>query len=176
MSLKSMNKDELQNKAMIDLATMILTEEKKAMDFHDIYEKVADIKGFTGEGKEEALVQFYTDLNVDGQFLTLGSNMWGLKRWYPVEQIDEDITAEPKKKKTKKKSPAKKKKLDDELDMEEIVVDENMKEDYDPREEDADAFENDYDELDEEDLDEEDYDDFEEDEDDLDDEEEEENK
>lgn len=174
MSLKSKSKDELQHVAMIDLATMILMEEKKAMDFHEIYEKIAEIKGFTEEEKDEALAQFYTDLNVDGQFLTLGSNMWGLKRWYPVEQIDEDITAEPKKKKTKKKKAAtKKKKLDDDMDMEKPVVDENIdehiKEDYDPhKDEDDDIFEDSYDEFDEEDLDEEDYDDYEDEEDDED--------
>ncbi|MDY0404537.1 DNA-directed RNA polymerase subunit delta [Virgibacillus sp. 179-BFC.A HS] len=111
MSLKSLDKDKLKDTAMIDLAIIILKDEKKAMDFHGLYDQIAEIKQLTPEQKDDLFVQFYTDLNLDGRFLTLGSNMWGLKRWYPVEQIDEEITAEPKKRKPKRKRLRKRKLL-----------------------------------------------------------------
>src|SRR5699024_1900670 len=43
------------------------------------------------------LAQFYTDLNIDGRFTALGSNNWGLKRWYPKSQTSEKNITEEKK-------------------------------------------------------------------------------
>ncbi|WP_217586385.1 DNA-directed RNA polymerase subunit delta [Lentibacillus saliphilus] len=106
MSLKTVGHEELKKYSMIELAEMILQEEGKAMDFKDVFAKIKAIKGFKEDVSNDRLAQFYTDLNVDGRFLTIGSNMWGLKRWYPVEQIDEIITTEPKKKKKTKKKKA----------------------------------------------------------------------
>nr|WP_231710783.1 DNA-directed RNA polymerase subunit delta [Gracilibacillus suaedae] len=110
--------------AMIDIATLILEEENKAMDFREIFERVAKLKELSETEKDAWILQFYTDLNIDGRFMTKGSNLWGLKRWYPVEEIDEDITPVPKKKKKKK---AKKKKapvepLEETEDLDETVI------------------------------------------------------
>ncbi|MQH79788.1 DNA-directed RNA polymerase subunit delta, partial [Escherichia coli] len=35
--------------------------------------------------------QFYTDLNTDGRFLNVGENLWGLRDWYSVDDIEEKI-------------------------------------------------------------------------------------
>ncbi|MEN1967609.1 DNA-directed RNA polymerase subunit delta [Lentibacillus sp. N15] len=168
MSLKKYSHEQLADMSMIDLANLILVDEKKAIDFRDIFAKIAEIKGYTEKQKEQAIAQFYTDLNIDGQFMTLGSNMWGLKRWYPVEQIDEEITAEPKKKKkAKKKKKVEKEPVEaDEFD----IVDEDIDEvasDFESDESEADfddyddeAFDDD--ELGEADLDEDDEEDEEE--------------
>src|SRR5690606_22111533 len=106
--------------SMLELAKEVLYAETKAMDFRDIFNKVAELKGFTEQQKADMLAQFYTDLNVDGRFITLGANMWGLKRWYPFEQMDEDIHNEPKKKKKKSKKKTEDDEdldLDDDLDL-----------------------------------------------------------
>lgn len=103
VSLKDFSQDKIDRVAMIDLANDLLLEEKKAMNFHDTFETVANLKGLSKAKKAESISQFYTDLNLDGRFLTLGSNIWGLKRWYPVDQIDEEVSMTPKKKKPAKK-------------------------------------------------------------------------
>nr|WP_163539135.1 DNA-directed RNA polymerase subunit delta [Gracilibacillus sp. YIM 98692] len=110
MSMQELTPDKLDEMALIDVAAVVLKEENKAMDFRDIFERVASLKGFTEEQKDAWIAQFYTDLNIDGRFMTKGSNLWGLKRWYPVEEIDEDITPVPKKKRKKKAAKKKKKK------------------------------------------------------------------
>ncbi|RIM73132.1 DNA-directed RNA polymerase subunit delta, partial [Staphylococcus arlettae] len=40
---------------------------------------------------EDRIVQFYTDLNTDGRFLNVGENVWGLRDWYSVDDIEEKI-------------------------------------------------------------------------------------
>ncbi|MGP4059188.1 DNA-directed RNA polymerase subunit delta [Halobacillus sp. H74] len=164
MSLKEFSQDQINEISMIELATIILEEEREAIDFNEIFRRIATMKKFNAKQKQEYIAQFYTDMNIDGQFMTIGTNRWGLKRWYPVEQMEEEIASLPQKRKKKKKKRKKKpsKLLEDELGVSE----------YDDTEEDG--LEDDV-ELTDEDLDLDDNDDFEGDydEDDLDEEEEE---
>ena len=48
--------------------------------------------------------QFYTDMNIDGRFLAIAENQWGLREWYPVEQIEEETAPTVKVRKKKRKS------------------------------------------------------------------------
>lgn len=110
---------------MVEVAYDILAEEKKAMNFNEIFELIAEAKEFTQEEKEEYIVQFYTDLNIDGRFMSVGSNIWGLKKWYPFDQQEDDTISFneeiPKKKKKKKK--------DDEVEILEDEVEPELGED-----------------------------------------------
>lgn len=103
MSLKDFSQEQIDEISMIELATIILEEEREAIDFNEMFNRIAKIKGFTEAQKEQYIAQFYTDINVDGQFMTIGTNRWGLKRWYPVEQMEEEIASLPQKRKKKKK-------------------------------------------------------------------------
>nr|WP_245301552.1 DNA-directed RNA polymerase subunit delta [Virgibacillus natechei] len=113
---------------MIELATSELLDVKKALSYNEIFDRVAELKEFSAEEKKENIAQFYTDLNVDGRFITIGQNMWGLKRWYPVEQMDEEVTAAPKKKKkakvTKTKKTKTKKEKEEEAEQDVDLIDE----------------------------------------------------
>src|SRR5690625_945278 len=62
------------------------------MRFKEAYDKISTLKKLNHTVKDEKVVQFYTDLNIDGRFVTNGSNSWGLKRWYRSEQINEDLS------------------------------------------------------------------------------------
>ncbi|WP_226581456.1 DNA-directed RNA polymerase subunit delta [Halobacillus litoralis] len=162
MSLKELSKQQIEEISMIELATIILEEEREAIDFNEIFNRIAAMKGFTEAQKEQYIAQFYTDMNIDGQFMTIGTNRWGLKRWYPVEQMEEEIANLPQKRKKKKKKKKKKpsKLLEDELgiseyDDEEEDLEEDLEltdEDLDLDDDDDDDFEGDYedDDLDEE--------------------------
>src|SRR5699024_6336420 len=119
---------------------IILADEKKELNFLELFQKVSEHKGFTQEQQDDLLARFYTDLNVDGRFTTLGSNLWGLKRWYPVDQTSEKSLAESSKRDL------------EEEELEDDFLDEEL-EDEEEEEEDADLYE-DYDELDYEDYDE----------------------
>ncbi|GIO26830.1 DNA-directed RNA polymerase subunit delta [Ornithinibacillus bavariensis] len=165
MSLENLSREDIKSMSMLELAKEILLVEKKAMDFRDIFNKIAEMKELTADQRDDLLSQFYTDINVDGRFITLGSNMWGLKRWYPVEQMDEDIQNEPKKKKkAKKKLLDEDDDLDLELDDDEIDLDleDEVEDDIDEEEDFIDLDDEDDEDFD--DIDEEEYD-FDEDED-----------
>ncbi|SET23388.1 DNA-directed RNA polymerase subunit delta [Salinibacillus kushneri] len=146
MGFEKYTQEELEELSMLDVAIEILAEEKKAMDFNELYNLVSEAKGFSTEQKEENISQFYAELNIDGRFLTVGSNMWGAKRWYPVDQIDDDVKTGSKKKKKKKAAKKEKKELPEEHAEDELAdeleddlnddhldeaLDEDLDEDYD---------------------------------------------
>ncbi|WP_047980904.1 DNA-directed RNA polymerase subunit delta [Ornithinibacillus contaminans] len=152
MSLDNLSREEIKSMSMLDLAQEILLVEKKAINFKDIFDKIAELKGYSEDQKDEFLAQFYTDLNLDGRFITLGANMWGMKRWYPVEQMDEDIHNEPKKKKKSKKKIVDDEDLDeDDLDLDLVDDEDDIVDDFDDIDEDED--DDDFEEIDEEDDD-----------------------
>ncbi|TRM10798.1 DNA-directed RNA polymerase subunit delta [Lentibacillus cibarius] len=132
MSIKEYSREELEVKSMLELAHEILLDERRALDFNELYDKTADLKGFTEEKKHEFIAQFYTDLTVDGRFLNASAGIWGLKRWYPVEQIDEEVAATPKKKSKKKKQEKQKKEetpKNQEVTEEDLAIDDDFLDD-----------------------------------------------
>ncbi|RYG71719.1 DNA-directed RNA polymerase subunit delta [Lentibacillus lipolyticus] len=143
MSLKEYSREDLEVKSMLEIANEILLEERKSMDFNELYDKTAAFKGFTDEEKKEFIAQFYTDLTVDGRFLMAGSGTWGLKRWYPVDQMDEEVNVAAKKKTKKKKQQKETKKetkkeketekpekpaAEEDLDIDEDLLDDDIDE------------------------------------------------
>lgn len=141
VSFKNYSHEEVAEMSMIEIAHEILTDEKQALDFNELFDKVASIKGYTKEQKKVWIAQLFTDLNVDGRFLTIGSNMWGLKRWYPVEQAEEEVQA-PVKKKKKKAAPKKKKQEEEKADIEEEEIEDDLDLDDEELDLDADGEEN----------------------------------
>lgn len=157
LSLIQLTEEELSEISMIDLTYEILLRKKEAMPFQEIWKEICSILHLSEEEAKERIAQFYTDLNLDGRFLPIGENRWGLQDWYPIEQIEDDFVTTTKKRKKGKKALQ----LDDDLDME----------DYDLELEDDELDYDDLDEFDEEEFDEEDINhEFEDDIDELDDE------
>ena len=56
-----------------------------------IRDRFKSLGGYEYEDIENRIVQFYTDLNTDGRFLNVGENLWGLRDWYSVDDIEEKI-------------------------------------------------------------------------------------
>lgn len=83
-----LNKDEL---SMIEVAHAILEERGEVMDFSDLVNQIQTYLGKSDSEIRDALAQFYTDLNIDGSFISLGDNRWGLRSWYAIDSIDEEV-------------------------------------------------------------------------------------
>ncbi|MFI8577068.1 DNA-directed RNA polymerase subunit delta [Rossellomorea aquimaris] len=147
MSLKQLSKEELRQTSFIELAHEILTEKKKAMPFEDIVKEIKGLLGISEKEVRSRLLQFYTDLNVEGRFIAMGDNSWGLREWYPVDQIEEETV--PTMKSSKKKKA--KKKVDEDLDLEDFddLDDEDLDyDDLDDTDDDDDLTDDDDDDVD----------------------------
>lgn len=82
------NKSDL---SMIEVAQAILENKGAAMAFADIVNEIQQYLDKTDQEIREHLPQFYTDLNDDGDFISLGENVWGLRTWYPYDSVDEEV-------------------------------------------------------------------------------------
>ncbi|WP_077215091.1 DNA-directed RNA polymerase subunit delta [Bacillus dakarensis] len=155
MSLNQYTQEQLKEMSWIEIAFEVLNSNKQPAAFKEIVDEIAKALDLSDEEVKKRIAQFYTDLNIDGRFMALGENRWGLRVWYPVDQTEEDTVtqAKPKKKKAKKKVVDE----DDDLDLEDY--DELDEEDVDF--DDIDETEDDFDDIDEDDDDDDDDDDIE---------------
>lgn len=77
---------------MIEVAHAILEQHEDVMDFSDLVNQIQNYLEKSDSEIRDSLAQFYTDLNIDGSFISLGDNRWGLRSWYPIDSIDEEVT------------------------------------------------------------------------------------
>ncbi|WP_303218818.1 DNA-directed RNA polymerase subunit delta [Enterococcus asini] len=85
---EGLNKNEL---SMIEVAHAILEQKADVMDFSDLVNQIQTYLGKSDSEIRDSLSQFYTDLNIDGSFISLGENRWGLRSWYAIDSIDEEL-------------------------------------------------------------------------------------
>ena len=154
--LDGINKNEL---SMVEVAHAILEAKNEVLDFNQLLVEIQEYMELTDEALESRMTRFYTDLNIDGSFISLGDNRWGLRAWYPIDSIDEEIATSMEDEEVKK--PRKKRKKvnafgsddlidynDDDPEDEELIDDEEL--DSDDLDDDIDVdLEDDVDEEDE---------------------------
>jgi|HigsolmetaAR203D_1030402.scaffolds.fasta_scaffold04709_1 DNA-directed RNA polymerase subunit delta len=76
---------------MVDLAFLILKAANTPYYYRDLMQEIAKIKGISDDEVMDVIAQLYTEINIDGRFACVGNNLWGLKRWYPVEKGDDGV-------------------------------------------------------------------------------------
>lgn len=76
---------------MVDLAFMILKAANTPYYYRDLMKEVAKVRGMSEEQSADAIAQLYTEINIDGRFACVGTNLWGLKRWYPIEKSEDPV-------------------------------------------------------------------------------------
>ncbi|RKN85726.1 DNA-directed RNA polymerase subunit delta [Paenibacillus ginsengarvi] len=74
---------------MVDLAFEVLKASKNPFYYRDLMQEIAKIKGLSDDDVMQVIAQLYTEINIDGRFACVGTNLWGLKRWYPVEKSED---------------------------------------------------------------------------------------
>ncbi|MFS1516996.1 DNA-directed RNA polymerase subunit delta [Bacillus sp. SCS-151] len=159
MSLKQYSLDQLKEMSLIEIAFDILSSRKKPIIFKELVDDITASLQLSQDEINAKISQFYTDINIDGRFICVGENLWGLRSWYPYEKIEEEVTptVKSKKKKSKKASEKATKKVEEEsfddldnfeeedieLDLDDIddldeETDEDLEEDFDLEEDDED--------------------------------------
>ncbi|WEV60291.1 DNA-directed RNA polymerase subunit delta [Streptococcaceae bacterium ESL0729] len=84
------NKNEL---SMIEVAHAMLEQHGKEMEFSVLVNAIQDYLGRSDADIRANLSTFYTDLNTDGSFIPLGGNVWALRAWYAIDEINEEVIA-----------------------------------------------------------------------------------
>ena len=122
---------------MVEVAHAILEAKNEVLDFNQLLVEIQEYMELSDEALESRMARFYTDLNIDGSFISLGDNRWGLRAWYPIDSIDEEIATSMEDEEVKK--PLKKRKKvnafgsddlidynDDDPEDEELIDDEDL--------------------------------------------------
>lgn len=138
--LSKLTPEQAREVPMVDLAFNILKAANTPFYYRDLMNEVAKIKGYTEEDVLRLIAQLYTEINVDGRFACVGNNLWGLKRWYPVDNKEGEMGGT--------KRPRIINDDDDDLDEEEYMDEEE--ESFPAEEEDFDSFDEDHEEVAEE--------------------------
>lgn len=123
MNIHDMTKEELLEESLINITHQVLTERRESLTLAELMEEFRKLTGITDKELKNKILQYYTDLNIDGRFLAIEENRWGLREWYPVDQIEEETAPVVKVRKKKKKKK--------DYDEEEIEEDEDEDEIFD---------------------------------------------
>lgn len=89
MRIEQYTKEQLDDMSMVEIAHAVLSDSNETFYYRDLMRKVAEICHLTQEEVDDVIARLYTDINIDGRFLCIGENVWGLRRWYPVEKATE---------------------------------------------------------------------------------------
>ncbi|MBR2708328.1 MAG: DNA-directed RNA polymerase subunit delta [Bacilli bacterium] len=79
MKLNKMAKDELESYSYIELAKMIIKEEKKTLNTPQIFQKICKLLELSNEEYENKIGDFYTNLTTDKSFVLLEDGTWDLR-------------------------------------------------------------------------------------------------
>ncbi|MCS1352331.1 DNA-directed RNA polymerase subunit delta [Mechercharimyces sp. CAU 1602] len=88
-----LSKEQIHEASMVELAYLLLKQKGEPMLYQDIYEEVAQIKGMNKEEKAHFISQLYTEITIDGRYICVGRSLWGLKKWYSLDQATDSAVA-----------------------------------------------------------------------------------
>ncbi len=83
--------NDLNQMSMLDVAYELMTKKRKAVDFYKLWKEVSEIKGYNQEECEEKQSLFYTNITLDGRFITIGQNQWDLRKRHKFENVHIDM-------------------------------------------------------------------------------------
>ena len=87
MKFKKYSEQQLQEMPLTEVAYLYLTSLKRPVSFNKLTDVVFSTVG-VNEEKEAKMGQFYTDLTVDGRFVTFSNGKWGLRYRHRFEAFE----------------------------------------------------------------------------------------
>lgn len=136
MDIREMTREQLAEESMIDIAYAVLAEKGEHLTLRQLMDEVRKLNGVTVKGMAEKLHRVNTDINIDGRFLSIDDIRWGLREWYPVDQLEVESAPVVRTRRKRRKSDDDIDDLDDEDEVDEdgfdkIDIDEDEDEDDD---------------------------------------------
>ena len=87
--MDSMNK--YYNMSMVDVAYELMSKKKSAVNFYKLWEEVCQMKKFDDVQKDDKESLFYTNITLDGRFITVGENNWDLRSRHKFSDVHIDM-------------------------------------------------------------------------------------
>lgn len=83
----------MQEKSLLDYGYDVLTGKNEPVRFIDLFNEVISASGLelTDDEKKRRMSKFYTQLSLDGRFITLTDNYWDLRSRHVFEQVHLDM-------------------------------------------------------------------------------------
>lgn len=78
-------------KSSLDVAYELVLEKNEPVAFDVLWAKVVEEQNFTEEEANARIAMFYTNLSLDGRFITLGENTWDLRDRYTFDKVHIDM-------------------------------------------------------------------------------------
>lgn len=101
---------------MIDIAYSVLAEKGEHLTLRQLMDEVRKLNGVTVRAMADKLPRVNTDINIDGRFLSIDDIRWGLREWYPVDQLEVESAPVVRARRKKKASAEDDDDLDDDLE------------------------------------------------------------
>lgn len=79
------------SKSMLDVAYEIACENNGPISFKDLVREVASRLAMNEEELNKRISRFYTNLSLDGRFVTLGENVWDLRNRHTFDKVKIDM-------------------------------------------------------------------------------------
>ncbi|CAM3171520.1 DNA-directed RNA polymerase subunit delta [Lactococcus hircilactis] len=93
MKITALEGQKIEELSMIEVAHAILEQNGKELTFAEILNAVQDYLQKSDDEIKATIGRFYTEMNTDGSFIPLGNNVWALRSWYAIDEIDEEVIA-----------------------------------------------------------------------------------
>ena len=81
----------VKNESMVNVAFDVLTENKRMMNFLELFKDVCKRLEFNDEQACDRISNFYTNLTLDGRFVNLGDNEWDLRSNQTYDKVHIDM-------------------------------------------------------------------------------------
>lgn len=75
----------------IEVAYNFVVSHNEPVTFADIWAEVTKVQGLTEEEAADQIGRFYTNLGLDGRFVTLGENTWDLRSRHTFDKVHIDM-------------------------------------------------------------------------------------
>lgn len=78
-------------KSNLDVAYEIMLKTEGPINFADLWNKICAVQNYSEEEAKKRIAKFYTNLFMDGRFITLGDNTWDLRDSYTFDRVHIDM-------------------------------------------------------------------------------------
>lgn len=83
---------EIRQMPLVELAYEILKVKKEPLYFRDMMKEIQELRKLSDDEVAEVIARVFTEINIDGRFICIGQNVWGLNRWYPTDKVAERLS------------------------------------------------------------------------------------